>query len=368
MRLPSTGRADKLEAREGISSGGPHRADSNRMQPFRQAWKMTVLVVAAMLATGCSSSWNPFAFEGPPGGRAASLTGKTSPKQTVVVIGEFENPGNSVTGWRDIGSGVSEAIAKTLVNDARFDVRVDAKFAREVQALVNRAPNALVEQLGEIRRRAGHVDFVLLGKVTDFHHTGELGREASRWGLFGPKNEAVVAVDVTIIDLATARLASSDQIVGTAGASKTPPDETYRDMSFGSYLFWETPLGIATKRAVEASAERLAEVAPRTVAEMRIARLVGLREVEVLAGSDHGLQQGQMFHVCVQDETTGAMVAVRDPQTNLPLEARVTKVNRTSARAWLVGQPPVSTDFRRAVLRRDAPRERVATQPVDQKK
>lgn len=337
-----------------------HRLHRN-LQTVVYAW-------AALLLAGCSSISNPFAFQGPPGGRAASLTGDNGPKQTVVVIGEFENPSNSVTGWRDIGSGVSDSIAKTLINDARFDVRVDPKFAREVAALVNRAPVALVEQLGEIRRRAGHVDFVIIGKVTDFHHTGELSRETSRWGLFGRKNEAVVAVDLTIIDLETARVASSDQIVGTAGASSTPPEETYKGLAFGSYLFWETPLGVATKHAVEASAERLVEVAPRTVAEMRIGRFVGSREVEVLAGSDHGLLQGQKFHVCVPDDKTGAMVAVKDPQTGLPLEARVTQVNRTRAKAWLVGQPPASTDMRRAVLRRDAPRERVASQPTDDKR
>ncbi len=333
------------------------------MQGFRRVCSILSAITAVLAMNGCASLSAPFSFEGPPGGRAASLSDSSRPKQLVVVIGEFENPGNSATGWRDIGSGMSESIAKALVNDARFDVRVDERFASEVAALVNRAPAALVEQLGEIRRRAGHVDLVLIGKVTDFHHTADVGRETSRWGIFGPKNEAVVAVDVTIIDLATARVASVDQIVGTAGAGKTPTGELYQNVAFGSYLFWETPLGGATKRAVEATAERLAQVAPRTVTEMRIARQIGLRELEVMAGSSHGLQPGQKFHVCIPDVDSGAMMAVRDPQTGMALEARVTRVQRSTARVWMIGQPPTSLDYRRAVLRRDAPRERLAVEP-----
>lgn len=309
----------------------------------------------ALLSAGCASVSNPFSFNEPPGAVGAT-SAVNAPRRTVIVLGHFENPAVGGVRWRDIGSGMSEAIARSLRSDARYDVRVDDVFAREVEALVNRAPAQLAEHIGEIRRRAGSVDFVITGRVTDFHHNADLAPETRRRGLFGPRDEAVVALDLRIIDLQTARIASSDHLHGSAAAGSTPVDELYRGIAFGSYLFWQTPLGEATKHTVDAARLRIARVTPRTVTEMRIARITGRREIEVMAGSDHGLERGQTFHVCIRDAATGELRAVEDPVMRLPLTARVTSVNRAAARAILIGEAPASMNPRDAVLTREPPR------------
>lgn len=315
----------------------------------RRAW--IALFAAALAIAGCSAPKlsNPFGS-----GVNAAYVGQP-PARTVLVLGAFENPRTSPLKWSDIGSGAAQQLGREMLPDKRFEVRFNEALASRVASLARGRTGELVSELTDARRLYPDVDYVIVGQVTDFHHTADLAGGPIEKGLFGPKNQAVTAISFTIVDLRTGRIAGSDHVAGTASAGGKPISQQYAGMSFGSYLFNRSPLGEATRHAVKKAAERLAALAPSQVASVNVIRVTGWRELSLAGGSDHGLAKGQRFYVCTTDAATGRLRPVYDRATGAPLQAQVTETSRGASKAWLVGEPAPTVTLSEAVLMRDLP-------------
>lgn len=251
---------------------------------------------------------------------------------------------------------MSDALASALLNHNNFDVWIDAGISRQVAEILRRSPTKRAKGFAQVQSDYPEVHFVITGKVTDFHHTSELPREVSRWGIFRRRNEAVVAINFNVVDLQRQRIVATDHVYGTAGVSKTPSKQLYQDLEFGSYLFWSTPLGKASRQAIERTIERVIEVLPSQMGEPRILNLIAARKVSINGGWSWGLVEGRRYYVCTQDDDAGlALRPVLDPDTRQPLQVRISRVNKETSTAWLLGKKPPGDDLRGAQLLRYLP-------------
>jgi hypothetical protein len=309
------------------------------------------LLLLALLS-GCGGRWS---YNDPPTIIGANGPAARDPShQRVVVVGPFQNPAVTPVPWKDIGSGMCDALARTIINHGGFDVVFDPVLVRRVESLVDRSPAERARGLEQIRRDHPNVQFVLIGAVTDFTHSSDQPKDVRRRSLFGTVREAVVAIKLSVIDLERGRLVVTDHVHGTAEAPKGETREQYANMAFGSYLFWSSPLGEASEQAIERSMAVLDRLVPTSDDTIRIVQEVGPREVRISAGSDDTLTAGDVYDVCLVNGQTGALDPILDPDTGRPLKARVGSTSRIASTAWLLGRKPVAVDLRGAVLTRRA--------------
>ena len=179
---------------------------------------------------GCSShsGSNPWSFDHPPAVAAAGdLARSVRGDRTVIAVARCSNPSASQLRWRDVGAGMSDALRRALLIEGEFEVRIDPQIER---VLSQSAPRQQ-----QVDASAGNVDFIVTGKVTDFHHTAALPAQVSRRGLFGTRSEAVVAIQWSIIDARSRRVVAADHVYGTAKAGTDPQiKEMYSGVALGS--------------------------------------------------------------------------------------------------------------------------------------
>jgi hypothetical protein len=229
-----------------------------------------------LLAVGGCSGWswsNPFAFDRPPaGGHVENASYRPAPDRTILLIEHFEGPPAGAVPLTGVGTALSEALRRALLQEAAFEVWIES------EPIAGGAGHGAVPdgQKNEKRKKIataatgpadeddppGDPRYVVTGRVTDFHHTGELARDVRRWGLFGKKKEAIVAVNLTVTDTRTNRIVATDHVKGTASAGWAPSAEVYAGIEMGSYLFWSTPLGRASNKAIDEAADRIIAVVP----------------------------------------------------------------------------------------------------------
>ena len=311
-----------------------------------------LLAAVVLGGAGCSSWSNPWAFDTPPARARIDPAYRQPSDRAVVVIAEFANPTKSALGWRDIGPGVSDAVGRALVDKGEYDVLINPEVTDAVTSITSRLRGRRENNtLASILRTHPEVDYVIRGKVTDFHHTADLPRELQRWGLFGRRREAVVAIDFEVFDLRAQRMIGADQVRGTASASRRPTRKLYADLAFDTYLFWSTPLGKASKKAVRSVVDRISEIVPPRVGDPKVIKLIARRKVSVTGGWMRGLAGGQRFYLCRRDDEDGRLRPIEDVDTGRPLMVQIAGTRKTTSTAWLMGEPPQETDLRGVVLR-----------------
>jgi curli biogenesis system outer membrane secretion channel CsgG len=265
--------------------------------------------------------------------------------RTVVAVAEFANPDSPQLDWPDVGLEMTKAMRRAIYNEGELEVRIAPKIEQKVSA-----PGFLKSE-GPVAGSPVEVDYVIVGKVTDFHHTAALPKDASRWGLFGRRKEAVVAIEWRVVDVQARRVVAADHSYGTAEASrKKSIDELYDGLNVSAYLFWNTPLGRAAHMAVDRSIERMRELLPsRAAGQPTVLQVMGPREVSIKGGWKWGLAEGQELYVTEQPE--GQMPrAIYDADTGRPLMVRIRTVRKDGSTAWLLGKAPTETRLEGAIL------------------
>ena len=318
------------------------RDDDGRMQHAGARWFRAGIVIASVaLAGSCAGPHSGSAYRDPPESTSrvtSNALPTASRHQTVVVIGQFANPPRAAVNWRDIGVGMSETLARSLHNRGCYDVRMG-----------ERSWNHSAD-LPAVRKLHPDASIFVTGTVTDFHHTGELAEPLARKGMFGRRSEAVVAVQLSILDLHTGKVVVSDHVAGAAAAGAIPARELYEDLSFGSYLFWSTPLGTASDQVLARVMECIERAAPEVALQTRIIAMTGYRRVSLDGGRDRGLKVADEFYL-LRDAIDGAAPAlILDPVTGQPVRARIDSAGASTATAWLIGEPSSEAEIIGAAL------------------
>lgn len=303
-------------------------------------------MLAVLALTGCESG-----YEIPPTAALDGPSDLSAPGRTVISLKPFGNPVKSQVGWSDIGPGMSEALSRKLLNKGSFDVRIQTKLGESIDAALKKKGEARTEALKALGVSHPEIDFAVTGSVTDFHHTGEMSGDVGRRNWFGgKKNEAVVAIFLNIVDLRSGLVKMSDHVIGTVDAGKTPIEKQYRDLAFGSYLFWSSPLGKASNKAIDEAVDALEALVPVRAVELLATREGTSRILKVAGGKSHGLDVGNVYIVCAKPAIDGAPTPLIDPVTNDEITARITTVHDKDAEAWMLGVPSSTADTRFLVL------------------
>jgi hypothetical protein len=318
-----------------------------------------LLAATLILARGCSSSLE---FENPFAGRDAVVEMRAAqspaPRRAVVVVGDFENPPSSPLPWTDIGAGVSEIVRDHLLGDGAFHVQIHPGLAGRIGRVVLRpSPESeRDEALASARREFPDVEYVIVGRVEEFHHSADvLPAEARRSFLGNVENRAIVAMRAVIVDVRTGRVAHDERFTGTAGAPESPTAGQYAHLGVDSALFESSPLGKASSEAARVMCGRLDVLAPRRVLEMQVIRAGTGREIIAAGGTRNGVERGQRYFVCRRDSVTGSLAVVRDEAMSIDLMAEVVRAGDSTCDLWLMGEPPASIMLSQCVLARERP-------------
>jgi curli biogenesis system outer membrane secretion channel CsgG len=311
------------------------------------AWALAGVVALA----ACSTFDGSREYRVPPaaaGGDAPAARDRSG--QRVVVLGHFTTPPNPL-GWEDVGPGMSDALARTILNHGEFDVWINPELAGRVAGLINANAPERTAQLERLRQAYPAVRLVVTGRVTDFHHTTDVAATAGRKGWFGSGTEAVVAIQLNVFDLDLGRVVATDHLHGAASAPRGSTPEMYEGLAFDTYLFWSTPLGVASAEVVEESMAVLNRVVPTRDQSIRVVQQTEEpRRVRIAAGPASTLDRNERYYVYRLDETTGTLHPVLDRDTGQPLQARIESSSRIASTAWLLGRTPEDLDLRGAVL------------------
>ena len=306
---------------------------------------LTPLGVLALLATaaGCARPTNPWVYAEPP---AVSVVADARPVQsgrTVIAVAQFANPDLPQLDWPDVGAEMSSALRRALYNETDFEIRIAPEIEQSV------ADPSFLDKPSEISAPV-EVDFVVIGKVTDFHHTAALPKDASRWGLILRRHEAVVAIEWKVVDVRARRVIAADHTYGSAKASgRKSIKEMYAGLDVSAYLFWNTPLGRAGHEAIDKTLQRMRQVLPSRVASQpRIVEVLGPRKVSVQGGWKSGLADGQEYFIVLPGSDQALPLC--DGDTGRPLVATLSDVRQGTAVAWLIGKPPPDVNLSGALL------------------
>ena len=281
---------------------------------------LTPVGVWALLAgaAGCARPTNPWVYAEPPSVSVVAGARALESGRTVIAVARFANPDLPQLDWPDVGPEMSSALRRALYNETDFEIRIAPEIEQSV------SDPSFLDKPSEISSPV-EVDFVVIGKVTDFHHTAALPKDASRWGLILRRHDAVVAFEWKIVDVRARRVIAADHTYGTAKASgKKSIQELYAGIDVSAYLFWNTPLGRAGHEAVDKTIQRMREVLPSRIAGApRIIEVLGPRKVSVQGGWNSGLADGPgrragVFH-CPAGRGPGPSV-VRRRRSVLPSE------------------------------------------------
>lgn len=232
---------------------------------------------------------------------------------------------------------MQQAFTRALLKTGKFEVVTDASLAREARKAINEHGASRARSLATLRNVLDtNAAFLVQARITDFLHTSEAPESVRRLRWFTEANDALVAMDMTAVDLQVGQVVFSDQIVATISAGDEDTDQ-YGSLEFGSYLFWSTPLGRASTDMLDEAVERLAGLRGATPGGVTITVYqAGSRQVQ-LSGADL-LEDGAIYYVSNVDGMTGKYTSV-DDDLGRPLRLRVEKGFFSGSIGWLLSEP-----------------------------
>jgi curli biogenesis system outer membrane secretion channel CsgG len=174
------------------------------------------------------------------------------PKKAIAVA-DFENK-TSWEGQWSLGTGMSNQLITALIATGRFTVLeredIHGILAEQDFGQSGRTVQQGGAQIGKIQK----AQILVKGAVTEFatntsDQTGGLNIKGFNIG--GASSEAKVTVDIRIYDTTTSQVLDSQNCTGIAKAGGMAISYTDQDWGIGGSNFEKTPLGQATRQAID---------------------------------------------------------------------------------------------------------------------
>lgn len=250
------------------------------------------------------------------GGPLASLA-KDRPKMRVAVakFGATDRFASVYGGW-DIGGGLAAQLVTELIKTSRVVVVERAILSKVLMEQELGESNLLAPMT---RAPAGHllgVDYLIVGEVTEFEErqmgggmaAGFLGIRAS-----GDVNAAHVGIDMRLVDTRTGEIIYSHRAKGKAWEKAIGTKVNYKVLDFGGDAFHKTPLGMATRNAIDDAVEFILGVIDKQMEDFSWLGLVIEAEGGMIyfnAGSLKDISMGDRFKI------SSIKKILTDPETN----------------------------------------------------
>lgn len=252
---------------------------------------------------------------------AAALVG---PKRSIVVD-KFDSLStfNTAYGNWDVGGGLSAMLTTALDESGRFVILERANLDRVIGEQQIKTANAANPEAGPRLGAVTAAQFVVIGSVTEF------GAEDSGGGiniglsggnglgaLLGlKKTEGAVAMDLRIVDTTTSQVVQTVKVREPISGTSVNASTDYKAMTFGGDSFNNTPIGAATRHAIEKAVAQIVAASAREPWQALVVEVDG-PNVAIDAGSSSRLKQGdrlQVEHIAkiLTDPATGEVLSVR---------------------------------------------------------
>lgn len=206
-------------------------------------------------------------------------------------------------GWSGLGELLGEQAATGLVRSREVIVVERARLDDLIGNLTlekesDKARFFDQKTTAAIGRLSG-AQAVLFGAITEFEPNYAGGKGGLSLGaLAGLRyhaNRAVVGVDLRLVDQETGRVLHAGHGRGIVAEDEFGAGVDYKGVKIGGDAWSRTPLGEATRRAVESALVSLLEEMRRLPWEAEVVRVTDAQGVYIDAGADARLQAGDRF-------------------------------------------------------------------------
>ncbi|HLF92705.1 MAG TPA: CsgG/HfaB family protein, partial [Planctomycetota bacterium] len=215
------------------------------------------------------------------------------------------------------------------------------------------------ETAAKVRQVLG-AQLLVKGAVTEFEQEAGggglnigIGLPGIGIGGGGTTVSAHVGIDLRLIDTTTGQVVRSSRAEGKASRSGIAATIDVRNVSLGGDAFKATPLGLATREAIQRAVAAVQAHMAQVVWTGRVMDVVGA-QVYINAGQDAAIKVGDTFSVStvVRELTDPETGAVRGVIENPVGQVRVEQVEEKFAVGrMLEGRPPRRGDIVKAVAR-----------------
>ncbi len=247
------------------------------------------------------------------------------PKRSVAV-GKFDAVGafTQKYGSWDIGGGLAAMLTSALIQSEQFLV-VERAQLREILGEHELKAGGLVNpSTGPKLGRLTGVQFMIYGAVTEFGAEEKGG--GINFGLtggnmpftFGGASEQAsgsVAKDIRVVDTTTGQVLESHTIRESIESSSFSLSAGYQGISLGGDQFMKTPLGAASRAAIQKAVHKIIATAGERPWQGRVVEFDG-GEVYINAGARAGIEKGDLFMIervtkTLTDPATGEILGIR---------------------------------------------------------
>lgn len=217
--------------------------------------------------------------------------------------------------WK-IGEGLAEILTSELLKTGQFIV-VERQAVGDIVKEQELGMSGLVRQgtAAQTGQMLG-AQIVVRGAVTEFEEQasgGGLGVRSRSFGIEGGASNAHVALDIRLID------ASTGQVIASHNAAKTVPSAgggfgaRSGSVTFGGDIFFQTPIGQATRAAMQDALQFIMATAFKAVIPSFSIVKVDGGVVYINAGAHSNVRTGDHYMVYSKGEE------LVDPDTGLKL-------------------------------------------------
>lgn len=286
------------------------------------ALRRFAILAAAGLALGCQgeSPEETATADGQPAVQADAVPEPKGPKKRIAVS-EFGATGKfkSRYGDWDIGGGLAAQLIAALEESGHFIVVERSGLSDVLREQEMAQRNLTGGDSGPDAGRLTGAQILVRGDVTAFGPRSEGGGfsigfgTADAGGALGLGGDtAHVGMDLRLIDTTTGQVLDTFHTEAEADSTSLAADVRVDEVSFGGDTFNKTPLGKATRRAIQRASHRIAQSASDERWQTRVAKVEAGR-VYIAAGRDAGIEPGDGL-VChrvtdtITDPATGELL------------------------------------------------------------
>ena len=273
------------------------------MNTYRYLGRLTSATLLGLVTLICLTSCNTTLITSTP----PLPEGMHAP---VVAVTSFENRAGFEGQWK-LGDGMADLLVSELVLSRNFVV-VERQHFEKITGELQRQQSSLFRPEGKTSiGRMKNAQYLVRGVINDFSQTGGGGLTFSflrSLFLLGRSHTARVSLTLTLVDVETGEILSSVQSTGLIRTREAFAEANYKGVTFGGEVFFATPLGQATARAIEGGVNQIVKDMPKNPWRPMISCI---RDSTILVngGKDRGFREGTEYVV------RGPAEPVTDPAT-----------------------------------------------------
>lgn len=278
------------------------------------------LPLAGCQATGAGTTSTEVA-QAPSGDRILTQpVGPIGGPKRVVAVGKFDAIGafKEKYGDWDIGGGLAAMLTTGLMESEQFIVLERANVGQILSEQELKSQRLTRDGSGPALSQVTGVNLMIYGAITEFGDSdrgggfslgasggGPGGAGGGLGGIAGglltgalsrQSASGKVAMDIRIVDTTTTEVLETYKIEESIESSGWDASVGYRGVNFGGNQFLKTPLGEASRRAVNRAVQRIAQRSARTEWSAQVVEFDG-QLLYVNAGENAGLKVGDRYMV-----------------------------------------------------------------------